>query len=356
MKIFYDGYINRLQKAGGVNRYFAEIISRLPDSVRPTVFGEVKPSLHAPKHARLRHVSPPSFARHFKVPLAWWASSHQIIHPTYYHLTPPLEWTALRTRVVLTVYDFVFSKFAEHYNRSAKLLQAQQEAIKRADLILCISHSTRADLLERFPECEDRSVVTHLAAHVPPPRCESRPHAKRYLLFVGARVFYKNFDLAVRCVRLLRENGDDVDLAVVGPPWTDSERELLLREKADNFVTLWEFPDDEKLAALYRDAEALIYPSQYEGFGLPPLEAMTLGTPVLALKCSSLPEVVGEGGILIDPEEGSPEAFADAASRIIRSTQLRDKLSQAALAQAAKFDWDKTAAETFAAYTQALQT
>jgi len=350
MRIFYDGYINQLQKAGGVNRYFAEIISRLPAAAQSTLFGAVPPALHAPKHAGLRNISPPPLSRFLKTPIHWWTSSFQIVHPTYYHLTPPLEWSGIRAPIVLTVYDFVFSKFADHYERSGKLLEAQQEAIKRADLILCISHSTRADLLERFPECEERSVVTHLAANVPSAQDPARAHPKKYLLFVGARVFYKNFDLAVRSVQLLRENGEDVDLVVAGPPWTAAEKKFLAEQRAGDSVHLWEFPDDEKLAALYRDAEVLIYPSQYEGFGLPPLEAMTLGTPVLALKSSSLPEVVGEGGILVDPQEGSPEAFAAAAARILQDASFRNQLALAAKVHAAGFHWDRTAAETFAAY------
>lgn len=353
MRIFYDGYIHQLQKAGGVNRYFAEIISRLPDAAHPTLFGAVPPALHAPKHARLRHVPPPPLSRFLKAPVHWWASSFQVVHPTYYHLTAPLEWSGIRAPVVLTVYDFVFSKFADHYERSGKLLQAQQEAIKRADLILCISHSTRMDLLERFPECEERSVVTHLAANVPPVQTTARAHPKRYLLFVGTRVFYKNFNLAVQCVQLLRESGEDVDLVVAGPLWTAPEKEFLAQQKAGDSIKLWEFPDDEKLAALYRDAEALIYPSQYEGFGLPPLEAMTLGTPVLALKSSSLPEVVGEGGILVDPQEGNAEAFATAAAQILQDATFRSQLAAAARAHAAGFHWDRTATETFAAYERA---
>lgn len=350
MRIFYDGYINQLQKAGGVNRYFAEIISRLPAAVQPTLFGAVPPALHAPKHARLRHVAPPPLSRFLKKPIHFWASSFQIVHPTYYHLTSPLEWSGIRAPVVLTVYDFVFSKFASHYDRSAKLLQAQQEAISRADLILCISHSTRADLLERFPDCEDRSVVTHLAATVPSARDSARAHPKRYLLFVGARVFYKNFDLAVQTVQLLRKNGEDVHLVVAGPPWTDAEKAFLAEQKVGDSVHIWNFPDDERLAVLYRDAEALIYPSQYEGFGLPPLEAMTLATPVLALKSSSLPEVIGRGGILIDPQESTPESFARAATSILQDASFRNQLASAAKAQAAGFHWDRTAAETIAAY------
>jgi len=353
MKVLYDGYINHLQKAGGVNRYFSEIISRLPATVRPTIFGTVKPSLHVPKHPCLRYASPPLGYRFLKSPIHWWCSSFQIFHPTYYHLTPPLEWSRIRPPIVLTVYDFVFSKFSEHYERSGKLLSAQTEAIKRADLILCISHSTRADLLERFPECEERSVVIHLAANVPYVQEMDRLHPKRYLLFVGARVFYKNFDLAVQSVLLLRNQGEDVDLVVAGPPWTSAEIDFLAQKKATDFVVHWEFPDDKKLAVLYRDAEALIYPSQYEGFGLPPLEAMTLGTPVLAMKISSLPEVVGAGGILVDPRESTPEAFAAAAAHLLQDSTFRSQLGEAARSHAAGFHWDKAAAETFSAYERA---
>lgn len=350
MNVLYDGYIYQLQKAGGVNRYFSEIISRLPAPLRPTLFGSVRPSLHAPSHPSLRHVSPPPGSSLFRAPLRWWASSFEIVHPTYYHLTPPLEWSRITAPIALTVYDFVFSKFADHYERSAKLLRAQEEAITRADLILCISHSTRKDLLERFPACEEKSIVTHLAANVPPVGECARLHPRRYLLFVGARVFYKNFDLAVRTMKILQGEGEEVDLVVAGPAWTREEREFLAREKVENSVCLWEFPTDEQLAALYQHAEALIYPSQYEGFGLPPLEAMTLGTPVLALKSSSLPEVVGEGGILIDPEEGTAEAFASAAGRLLQDLHFRKRLAESAMAHAKTFHWDRTAQETWEAY------
>ena len=353
MRVLYDGYIFFLQKAGGVNRYFHEIIARLPTSVRPTLYGSHRPALHPPCHPNLRWKTPPRLAGLVRPALRWWSSSFDVIHPSYYHLTHPFDWSSLRKPVVLTVYDFVFSKYAHRYERSEKLLHDQEAAIRRADIILCISHSTRADLLERFPDCEGRSLVTHLASNLPPPGDSPRPHGKPYFLFVGARVFYKNFDLAVGAVEILNRCGHGVDLLVVGPPLTGAENMRLVERGADRFVKLFEFPPDEVLASLYAHCVALIYPSEYEGFGLPPLEAMTQGAPVLALRSSSLPEVVGEGGILIDPRSATSEAFAGAAGELLESELRRETISRAAIERSRKFSWDRTASETYAAYLRA---
>ena len=354
MRILYDGYIFSLQRAGGVNRYFCEIISRLPEVARPTIYGINKPSLHEPRHPGIRWRTPPPFAGILRPAIQWWSSSFDVFHPSYYHLTSPLDWSDFRKPVVLTVYDFVFSKYATRYERSEKLLQAQAAAIRRANVILCISHSTRADLIERFPECEARSIVTHLASNLPPLVNVPRLHKRKYLLFVGARVFYKNFNLAVAAAKNLHESGREVDLVVVGPPWTEMEKKMLFEQGADQFVKLHEFPSDEILASLYAHCVALIYPSEYEGFGLPPLEAMTQGAPVLALRTSSLPEVVGAGGILLDPHSATGETFATAAAELLESPARREEISLAAIAQAGNFRWEQTASATCAAYQRAI--
>ena len=354
MRILYDGYIFSLQRAGGVNRYFCEIISRLPEAARPTIYCTNRPSLHEPNHPGIRWRTPPPLAEILRPAIQWWSSTFDVFHPSYYHLTSPFDWSSIRKPVVLTVYDFVFSKYATRYERSEKLLHAQSAAIRRADIILCISHSTRADLIERFPETEERSIITHLASNMPPAAEASRLHTREYLLFVGARVFYKNFDLAVEAVRHLNESGHSVDLVVVGPPWSDAERKLLSEKGMDCLVKLYEFPTDEILASLYAHCVALIYPSEYEGFGLPPLEAMTQGAPVLALRTSSLPEVVGAGGILLDPHSATGETFATAAAELLESPARREEISLAAIAQAGNFRWEQTASATCAAYQRAI--
>ena len=118
-------------------------------------------------------------------------------------------------------------------------------------------------------------------------------------------------------------------------------------------VDLIENPNDQTLAILYKYAEALIYPSEYEGFGLPPLEAMTMGTSVIALKTSSLPEVVGSSGILINPLQASPGAIAEAASSLLNaSAEERNNSSLKAIEQAGRFSLEKTLQETVAIYQQ----
>lgn len=352
MRIIYDGYIYRLQKAGGINRYFSELISRLPGDCRPLVYGREKPALHPPYHSHLA----------WRSPLGWPCIGPVLdglrfprgvpIHPTYYHLTEPLTWDSLRGPVVLTVYDFVFRRFGHLYERSGKLLRAQNEAIKRADQLVCISDSTKDDLLDAFPECAGRTRVIHLAASPLPAPQEARPHEKPFFLFVGARVFYKNFKLAADGIRLLRQRGFDVDLLVVGPPWSDEEAKTYGSAEFREFVRLVEYADDSALATLYRHAIALVYLSAYEGFGLPVLEAMTLGTPVVALRQSSIPEVAGQAGILLDPSEPILEQFADKAARLLDDDEYRRGLSALSLGQAARFSWEKTVAETLEVYRE----
>ena len=354
VRILYDGYIYQLQRAGGINRYFSEIISRLPDDFVPVLYGREKPSLHAPSHRRLRCVSLPHLPRFLQLADRIILPKADLLHPTYYHLTDPLKWSSLRGPVVLTVYDFVFRRYGHLYERSEKLLRAQSEAIRRADMILCISESTRADLLEFFPECARNSRVVHLAASPLPPPSEKTPHGRPYFLFVGARGFYKNFRLAVDGVNALRHRGYEVDLVVSGPPWSADERLIYAGGEFGNFVKLIEYADDAHLAALYRHAVALVYPSAYEGFGLPVLESMSLGTPVIALRQSSIPEVAGSAGLLMDAEEANPEGFVDKALRLLDDDDYCRIVSDLCLQQASRFNWERTAAQTVLAYREAV--
>jgi glycosyltransferase involved in cell wall biosynthesis len=350
VKILYDGYIFHLQKAGGVNRYFSEIISRLPNEARPTLYGASRPGLFPPHHPRLVHRRPPPYADVLRSLFPLWTAGFDLFHPTYYHLTPPLEWKSLKTPVVLTVYDFVFWRYGHLYERSQKLLDAQDAAIRRADLLLCISESTRNDLLERFPECASRCIITPLASTISHGTGAPREHARPYFLYVGARVFYKNFQLAVDATRHLRNTHPDVDLLVVGPPWTEDEAQSLTRLHANQFVHLCGHVSDSQLEGLYEHAAGLLYPSEYEGFGLPVLESMARGTPVIALNTSSIPEVAGKGGILIDPSSATAETISSAAAKILENTDHREALAREATRQAEQFSWDLTARATLEAY------
>jgi glycosyltransferase involved in cell wall biosynthesis len=352
MRILYDGYIYKLQENGGINRYFNEIISRLPEYVRPCIYGNHPVMALRPKNKTIKYLHG---LPKILMPLGnylW--SRYNLFHPTYYHLTAPIDYSRIKTRCVVTVHDFVMSKYADQYHKSQKVITAQEEAIKRADYIICVSESTRQDLLLRYPECEDRSSVTHLASSLSMPKKPTqRPHPKPYCLYVGSRVFYKNFRWALDSISILKRQGLDVDLVVVGTPWTTEEMSLIRNISSEN-IRLYVQPNDSLLAALYKHALALIYPSNYEGFGLPPLEALSMGCPVIAQRSSSIPEVVGDAGILMDPDAASAELIAESVGSLYTDSAKRDEICAKASLRSREFSWETTAQKTLVAYHKAL--
>ncbi len=351
MKILFDTYIYQLQKTGGINRYFAEVIGGLPQDFYPRIFPEIEEKLFVPSHPNLKTFWIPHSLRWSSSLLKWRMSSVDLIHPSYYHLSSPLSWNTIPGKVVITVYDFVMMKFSSSYSKSEKIIKDQRAAIQRADYIICISSSTRRDLLEYFPECESRSCVVPLAGSLRAPQeVTSRPLPNRYFLYVGGRTFYKNFGLTARTFSLLWKKDKELRLVVVGTPFNDAEKSLLAQLGIQDAVVLVEHPDDQVLSLLYQYAFLLFYPSEYEGFGLPPLEAMSMGVPVIALQTSSLPEVVGPAGILIEPKKAEPAILAEAVFSLLESESLYRQLSQSAIKQASQFSWNYTVEETLKIY------
>ncbi len=351
MNILYDTYIYKLQKTGGINRYLTEIVSNLPKKFQPFLFQKIENSLFLPSHPRIKNFWIPNALRLSPAILKWRMRSIDVVHPSYYHLCEPLTWSALPGKVVITVYDLIMMRFAERYSRSEKVIKDQKAALKRADHIICISHSTQNDLLERFPECESRSSVIPLAASLSSSKVSmERPFPNRYFLYVGGRTFYKNFILTLHAFAILRKKYQDLQLVVVGGAFNDEEKKLLAQLKLSGAVFLVEYPEDELLSLLYQHSFALLYPSEYEGFGLPPLEAMKMGVPVIALNTSSLPEVVGTGGILLEPKKATASVLAEAVISLLESETLYKQLSCEALKQAHKFSWKRTVDETIEVY------
>lgn len=353
MKILYDPYIYKLQQAGGINRYVSEIISRLPRTFHPYVFKKIENKILAPCNKDLNFFCLPEILSRSPWLLRQRLRSMDLIHPSYYHLSAPLAWKNIPGNVVVTVHDFIMARFADRYERSEKVIQDQSAAIKRADHIICVSQSTQRDLLERFPQCASRSSVIPLASSLClPPSDAQGIYQQRYFLYVGHRNFYKNFYLTLQVFALLKKKYDDLRFIVVGPSWSDEEKKHLYHLGVADSVDLLEHPDDTLLAILYKYCEALFYLSEYEGFGLPPLEAMKMGAPVIALQTSSLPEVIGSGGILIEPAQASPQNIAEAVTSLLDSQKERNELSEKAVRQANQFSWERTMRETLKVYQQ----
>jgi glycosyltransferase involved in cell wall biosynthesis len=275
----------------------------------------------------------------------------------------PLAWGA--RRMVVTIHDLNFLHYPQFLDTEARdYYNAQIHwAVERADAIIVDSEATRRDLSVLLDVAPERSTIVHLAADEqfrPLTPEQIAPHLARnglvpgYLLFVGVWDPRKNLAGLLQALSLWREREKVPQLVVAGRPgWLANEiHDEIASLGLEPYVRFLERPTMDELVALYNGALLVAIPSFYEGFGMPALEAMQCGTPVVISNRPSLPEVVGQAGIMIDPE--SPEMIAEACRRIAGDAQLREHLREKGLQQAQRFSWAKTAAETLEVYRAVL--
>jgi glycosyltransferase involved in cell wall biosynthesis len=256
----------------------------------------------------------------------------------------------------VVVYDLIAFEPEARAQRRAALIEKATAGlgVRRAASLLCISEWTRRDLVRRFPRAEGKATVIPLAASKAAPADVSELGLTRpYVLSVGTLEPRKNLDgLVAAWARLPEDLRASHTLALVGPEGWELDRVLApIRQSADD-VRLVGFVSDEQLAALYEGCETFAYPSLYEGFGLPVLEAMQHGAAVVCSNTSSLPEVGGNAVAYVDPRD--PAEIAVALERLLRSPDERTRLGEAAQTRAQDFDWDRTARRTLAALSTLL--
>jgi glycosyltransferase involved in cell wall biosynthesis len=234
---------------------------------------------------------------------------------------------------------------------------------RTADAILTMSEASRRDLVRTLGLPDEKLHVTLLAANDPPAPLPTevadeivarRGAARPYFLYVGALHPRKNLPRVLEAFARVRREAPEATLVIVGPPsWGASDVLRRVLERTGDGVTFTGFISDADLRALYERAHALVFPSLYEGFGLPPLEAMAVGTPVLTSNVSSLPEVVGDAALQVDPT--SVDAIADAMARLLRDDDLRADLAQRGRERSRAFSWEATARATLSVYRAAVR-
>lgn len=264
---------------------------------------------------------------------------------------------------VVTIHDLI--PFKREFPRNHLQVRAgrmvMMNALVKAGRIIVISKATAQDLVQDYPQgaWQDkiRVVPQGVSADFRPlPRAQieafkARHHLQRYLLFVGNRASHKNLERLLIAYALLLDKFPGLQLVIAGRRLASlDEVDKAKRKLGLKMVREWEECSDADLLSLYCGAEMLIFPSFYEGFGLPPLEAMACGTPVVVSECASLPEVVGEAGLYFNPLQ--PNDIAHQASRLLVDSTLRDSLRAKGLARASAFTWQKTAQQTMAVYQE----
>ncbi len=275
--------------------------------------------------------------------------------PSHYHSFP----------LVATIHDLIPVVLPEYRGNPLVRLYTSlvMAAAHKADAIITDSEAAKRDVIERLNLSEDDVHVVHLAADArfsPDLRDEDVKAARRrydlperFLFYLGGLDVRKNLGILFTALEKLPE---DVSLVIAGrtrhgkaalfPDWV---RQATESEIGHRVRFLGGVPEADK-PLLYRAATVFVFPSRYEGFGLDPLEAMACGTPVVCSDATSLPEVVGEGGILVPPDDA--KAWAAAIGRLWESGQERAQYAERAIAQAQAFSWERTAAQTIAVYKQ----
>jgi len=355
MRVLYD-YQAFLQRQGGVSRYFAELIRALEalpefEATIPLFFSD---------NGYLQERKTLLTRRHFKGKERIMdalnlvgarralSGSFDVFHPTYYR---PYFLGRLDRPFVLTVHDMIHEAFGGPEVRDDGTAKNKHELCRKASRIIAVSQSTKSDLCRLLGVPPEKVTVIHHATRMSY-RGEPRVHSRPYFLFVGARSGYKNFARFITAAgSVLRRAGGDI-VCAGGGSLTRNEREQIHRVGLEGRVAHYGFCTPEELVSLYHFAIALCYPSLYEGFGLPILEAFACGCPVAASGVSSIPEVAGEAAVLFDPL--SAESMASALELVMTDSSRRDQLVQAGAKRLQAFSWEVSARKTYAVYQEAM--
>jgi glycosyltransferase involved in cell wall biosynthesis len=361
VRIVIDYQIFSLQRHGGVSRYFHEVALRLAGmgdcEVHVLAWAHINEYLRRdrPAIARGRHV--PAIRRTGALRRAlndlltrrWFRQCvPDIVHESYYS---PRRLAPQRTKTVVSVFDMIHEKYPAMVPSKDPTARRKALAVERADHVVCISESTKLDLIEILGVDVAKISVVHLGCSPAsgPAAAEAPLVADPYLLYVGNRGGYKNFDRLLHAFAVTPALHTQLRLVCFGGGPLRGHEEARLRELGlDRRSIVQVSGDDRDLANLYAHALALVYPSLYEGFGLPPLEAMALGCPVACSRTSSLPEVVGDAAEMFDPSDVA--SIAAAIEKVVLSSSRAAELRALGIERAKQFTWDRCARETHAVY------
>lgn len=349
MQIILDNIIYSLQKAGGISVYWTELIKRIPSENISDVIEYSNENIHRKEVLLQNNISRSNIfisLKRYLSPL-FIKSSKTIFHSSYYR-------HAFGKNIIniITIHDFTFEKFLKKRKGAFIHILQKKRGILKADGIICVSENTKIDLIKYYPQVDPNKirVIYNGVNEVFKLKSDNTSNdfnsikAEKYILFVGSRISYKNFDKAVAAVKLLK----GIKIFVVGNEFDEKELEMLENLIPERY-RLFKNIENNILKVLYEYAFCLLYPSSYEGFGIPIAEAMCCGCPVIALNKSSVPEVAGACAVLID--EPKPKLIAKAVISI-ENEEFRRELIRKGEIQGNKFSWDKMAAETIHFYKE----
>ena len=372
-------YTPAFAQSGGIGRYVRELTAALAaldaaNDYRLFVSGAAKGALPAAPAANLAWrptaISPRWLARIWQrarlpLPVELFTGNVDLYHATDFVL--PHTWGS--TRTLLTVHDLSFVRVPEAASPPLKayLDAVVPRSVARADHILADSAATKDDLIELYETPARKITVLYSGVdqrfrRVGDRRALEAVRAKYglaggpYILSVGTVQPRKNYSRVIAALADVRASGLDLRYAIAGGKgWLEDEMQRTIAATGmDDCVHILGYVDDEDLPALYSGSRMLLMPSLYEGFGLPLLEAMACGAPVITSNVSSLPEVAGDAAILIDPTDSA--ALRDAIIAVETEPNMREQLVEKGYRQAKRFTWRRSATQLLSVYRGLLAT
>ena len=356
MKILYDHQIFSLQEYGGISRYFYEIITRISRKDANVDlfkgFSVNKYSLNA-KNFNGRYIS------YKRIPIIKIGTVYNIFnsliflkkhmrikydvyHPTYYDYYTMVN----KKNLVVTVHDMIHELYYPLFKHDDTSIK-KKKILNKANKIIAVSNNTKKDLINIYSIPENKIEVIYHGNSLNSIVSNNVLHKNPYLLYVGKRNSYKNFMRLLEAYAMLKYNKDISLVCFGGGEFSKEEKSFISKMKLENKVKLY-IGSDMVLSNLYTYAKAFVYPSLYEGFGIPLLEAMHYQCPIIASNSSSIPEVLGDAGVYFNPD--SVEDICLKIEKVLEDDELKDTLRIKGNIREKRFSWDKCASQTYELY------
>ena len=336
------------QTNGGISRYFVELTNNLNSMVSRSIV-LVPPNSNKQVVKIQKKVNLANFKKDLASIAEASKSTHNIYHATYYDHKNLRLAKSLGYKTVVTVFDMISEIYPEKPPRFRYFPNLKKKSIRSADGIICISESTKNDLVRIYGLNSKKIQVIHLASSFRLASIDELGNQREnYILYVGNRAGYKNFSILLTAFNesLLLRNSFKL-VAFGGGDFEEDEKNLISEFDLNNKV-IHVSGDDRVLRNLYLSSRILVYPSLYEGFGLPLLEAMALGCPVITSNVSSMPEIGGDAVFYFDPSDAL--ALQDLLEKTLSNEKTLERVRKMGLARSNEFSWQETASQTLDFY------
>lgn len=364
MNILYDYQIFQYQKYGGISRYFFELMNHVSNecSVKlPVIFSnnhylENKKDMHYFNF--FKNIDFKGKQRLMEIPnryssaLTLREQKFDIFHPTYYN--PYFLKYIDKKPFILTVYDMIHERFKNKFSIKDKTSKLKELLVQRATKIIAISEHTKKDLMEIFGTRDDKIETVYLGNSLKLSNTldYNIKVPQRYILFVGTRNGYKNFNVFIESVSTILKKYDEINIVCVGGGcFNNWEYTLFNKLGIANRIFQYDLKDN-MLTFFYKNALMFVFPSLYEGFGVPILEAFSCECPIACSNVSSLPEIAQDAAIYFDPY--SHESMCGSILKLLDNGNIRKEIIAKGKDRLKNFSWEKTAQKTENIYKELI--